>query len=213
MSIRVNNHVNRKNQLSPSAAVHKPSKPEVKPIPVKKPKDPLQGMREANEHERLRNLAVKAKELENAVPPEPTASSSEKSPPETAKTEHEPEQQSTPLDSSPEVHQSTEPPPEPNLYSRPAPRGPPRSTSGGGGQKWMYYAAALTLAGAGFISLHFHSQAGQPTDHKRPKRPVPTHSSQCNQGNSSTQGIFQRSVFHFGRRFRGIWRRGDYGSW
>lgn len=165
-----------KKPTPPSAAVQKPSKPEVKPIPVKKPKDPLQGMREANERERLRNLAVKAKELENAVPPEPTASSSEKSPPETTKTEHEPGQQSTPLDSSPGAPQSTEPPPESNLYSRPAPRGPPRSTNGGGGQKWMYYAAALTLAGAG---LYLYTSTPKPDsplftrDLSDPSRPTP----------------------------------------
>src|SRR5947207_14827395 len=75
----------------------KPSKPEAKPIPAKKPKDPLQGMREANEREKLRKLAVGVKDTMS-----PESSASKNSPNDTTKTENDPEQQST-IDSTTET--------------------------------------------------------------------------------------------------------------
>ena len=198
MSIKANHPVDRKNQLRP-APVHKPqAKAESKPIPVKKPKDPLQGMREANERERLRKLALGVKKVEDAVPPESSASSSEKSPPEITKTEHEPEQQRTPIDSSPEAHQSVDPPPESNLHSRPPPRGPPRSTSDGGGQKWMYYVTALTLAGAGLYLYTSTPKNDLPLatkDLSDPSRPIPANVAKAIR---LLKAIFQRSLFYFG---------------
>jgi hypothetical protein len=159
-----------------SAPEHRLSKPEVKPIPTKKPKDPLQGMREANERERLKKLAVKVNEVEDSLPSESTATTSEKSLPETAKTENEPEQQNAPLDPLPEAHQTADPPSESHLQSRPPPRGPPRSTVGVAGSKWMYYAAALTLAGSGLYLYTSTPKTDSPLttiDLSDPSRPTP----------------------------------------
>jgi hypothetical protein len=108
-------------------------KPETKPIPPKKPKDPLQGMRESNEEAKIVKYPPAPKPVPTYVEPAP-ASAPDPEPPQSE-------------ESLPKVEE----PAGPYSGGRPIPEGgpSPMGQSSLGSRRWMYYAMAAIFAAGG----------------------------------------------------------------
>jgi hypothetical protein len=140
------------------------NKPDAKPL-WKKPRDPLQGMREAGKEKLMRQAALKVAAAEKAAPPKTTPPPGKRK--ETADETPKPRPETKSVFEEPDTSKAeAETLPRPGSSAGPVPLSSTaewykNSRNGRTQQRWMLYTIAVILFGAGAVRL-FIASPGPP---------------------------------------------------